>query len=97
MVDRLAKLGLSRNCGRQEPQQAVYSCFNRAGRFCYRLNTKEMEYPGTCYRRRKRLPITFKDVECGPRFHGMTQQQVRAEVCRVMETNFSPFMDVGEV
>jgi hypothetical protein len=40
MVDRLAKLGLSRNSGRQEPQQAVYSCFNRAGRLFYRLNTK---------------------------------------------------------
>lgn len=97
MVDILVKLGWSRKSGRQEPRQAVYGYFNRAGRLCYRLDTEELEYPGGCRRRGKPVPIAFKDVECSRRFQGMKQRQVRAEVYRVMETKFGPFTDFGEV
>ena len=51
------------------------------------LTPKSWDVPrAVCGRRGKPIPIAFKDVECSRRFQGMTQQQVRAEVYRVMET-----------
>ena len=80
IVDTLVKLGWSRSLGGR--RRAVYGCFSSAGRFCYWLNAE------------KSVQVAQKNVEYAPRFRGMTRQQVRAEVYRVLEGKIN---DTGEV
>ena len=66
----------------REARRAVYGFFSRAGRFCYQLDAG------------KSVSIVAKDVIYVSPFWGMTQQQVKARVFRVLEARFR---DIGEV
>jgi len=60
----------------------VYGSFSRSGRFCYWLDAE------------KSVPVAQKNVDYARRFQGMTQQQVKAAVYKILEVEF---MDTGEV
>ncbi|EJT68047.1 hypothetical protein GGTG_14374 [Gaeumannomyces tritici R3-111a-1] len=80
IVDGLVKLGWSRRLDRG--WQEVYGSFSRTGRFCYWLDTAKSD------------PIAQKDVQYVTRFGGMTAQQVKAEVYRILE---AASRDIGVV
>jgi hypothetical protein len=81
MVERLVKLGWSRPAEGGE-RRAVYGSFSRAGRFCYWLDAA------------KSGPVAQKNVDYVPRFQGLTRQQVKAAVYKVL---YLESMDTGEV
>jgi hypothetical protein len=81
MVDILVKLGWSRS-GESGERRAVYGSFGRGGRFCYWLDAG------------KSVPVAQKNVNYARHFQGMTRQQVRAAVYKILDVEF---MGTGEV
>jgi hypothetical protein len=81
MVDILVKLGWSRS-GEGGERRAVYGSFGRGGRFCYWLDAG------------KSVPVAQKNVNYARHFQGMTRQQVRAAVYKILDVEL---MGTGEV
>ncbi len=91
VVGKAVEVGWSRASLTKEPRQAVCAFFNRAGRLCYRRDTKR---DGT---RRKSSPIAYSDVEFGRKLCGLGQKGVRSEVLRALLRRYAPRLLVGEV
>ena len=87
------KLGWSQMFPGQR-QLVVYGSFDRVGRFCRRIGTKELKSNG----RPKRLeasPIKHEDVKYYGPLQGMADAEVRCKVYRTLEKRYGPILDEG--
>ena len=81
-----------RNWAKQEAPPAVYGVFDRAGRLRRRVG-----HGGRNLLQSSSVTIAHEKVQYRSLFQGMTRQQVRAEMCRLLVRKCAPFLVAGEI
>lgn len=87
-------LGSVRNWDKPTPRPFVIGFFGRAGRFHRR---RGREGPEALMKRPSSVSIDHDEVEYHRSFRGMSHEQVRAEVLRLLVRKFGPFLGPGEI